>query len=475
MNKPGAQSNPKPSPFYGRRSRSLLVAALVVIVLVFVSGDYAVVHRLYVMQRETHLIVEDMLASVELVSRMGRDIGRERRLIDAHILQADPLGMSEIEGELGEVRSDLVKAAISYEPLVTLPGERAAWERLRSREQAMELKIANLLAISRDNDDVRARAGLYELEPRFQEIAEDVDDLIQINREGAERQVERVALLQDSVTRLQLLLSIAGTAITLAIGLWVIHLIGQRENQLVRNSAMLEARNRDLDAFAGRVAHDLRNPLNTIYLTVSTLRNPGLPDKDAVAILQRSVKRMDTLIEDMLLLSRASSQAVDVCDPAKVAAAVGDDLASLLDREGGTMRVEVVPAKIRGSEGLLSQALWNLVENAVKYRRADVAVRVEVTGWVQRKFYELRVTDNGIGMTPEETTRAFDPLYRAHRSGQVSGTGLGLSIVKRVIEASGGTISVYSELGHGTTFIVNLPVVEDVAERALGARAAGSG
>ncbi len=277
------------------------------------------------------------------------------------------------------------------------------------------------------------------------------------------------------MTRLQLLLSIAGTAITLAIGVWVIHLIGQRENQLVRNSAMLEARNRDLDAFAGRVAHDLRNPLNTIYLTVSTLRNPGLPDKDAVAILQRSVKRMDTLIEDMLLLSRASSQAVDVCDPAKVAAAVGDDLASLLDREGGTMRVEVVPAKIRGSEGLLSQALWNLVENAVKYRRADVAVRVEVTGWVQRKFYELRVTDNGIGMTPEETTRAFDPLYRAHRSGQVSGTGLGLSIVKRVIEASGGTISVYSELGHGTTFVVNLPVVEDVTERALGARAAGSG
>jgi len=78
-------------------------------------------------------------------------------------------------------------------------------------------------------------------------------------------------------------------------------------------------------------------------------------------------------------------------------------------------------------------------------------------------------------MTPDETTRAIDPLYRARRSGQVSGTGLGLSIVKRVIEASGGTISVYSELGHGTTFIVNLPVVEDVTERALGARAAGSG
>src|SRR5262245_14871530 len=98
------------------------------------------------------------------------------------------------------------------------------------------------------------------------------------------------------------------------------------------------------------------------------------------------------------------------------------------------MRVEVVPAKIRGSEGLLGQALWNLVENAVKYRRPDLAVRVEVTGWVQREFYELRVKDNGIGMTPDETTRAFDPLYRARRLGQVSGTGLGLSIVKRVIE-----------------------------------------
>lgn len=469
MEEPDAQSNS-----HGRRSRSLLVAALVVIVLVFVSGDYVVVHRLHVMQRETHLIVEDMLVSVEFVSRMGRDIGRERRLVDAHILQVDPLGMSEIEAEIVELQADFVKAAISYEPLVTSPGERAAWARLRSREQTIELKIANLLAISRNNDDVRARAGLRALEPRFQEIAEDVDDLIQINRQGAERQVERVTLLQDSVTRLQLLLSIAGTAITLAIGLWVIRLIGQRENQLVQNSTMLEARNRDLDAFAGRVAHDLRNPLNTIYLAASELTDPGLPDHNAVAILQRSVKRMDTLIEDMLLLSRASSQATDVCDPAKVAAAVGDDLASLLDREGGTMRVEVVPAKVRGSEGLLSQALWNLVENAVKYRRPDVAVRVEVRGWARRQLYELRVTDNGIGMTPDETTKAFDPLYRARRSVQVSGSGLGLSIVKRVVEASGGTISVYSDLGHGTTFIVNLPIVEEVADRALAARAARS-
>jgi signal transduction histidine kinase len=101
--------------------------------------------------------------------------------------------------------------------------------------------------------------------------------------------------------------------------------------------------------------------------------------------------------------------------------------------------------------------LWNLVDNAVKYRRTGVHSDVEVRGRVVDHGYELAVEDNGIGMSPEETKKAFDPFYRALRAKEEPGTGLGLSIVKRVVEASGGTLSVRSQLGSGSTFTVRLP------------------
>jgi signal transduction histidine kinase len=150
-----------------------------------------------------------------------------------------------------------------------------------------------------------------------------------------------------------------------------------------------------------------------------------------------------------------------VCDPAKAAAEVWDDLAQRVESDGGTLRINVVPARVRASAGLLRQALSNLVDNAVKYRRPEVAVHVDLTGRPERQVYELRVSDNGMGMAPDEAPKAFDAFYRAPASRAVAGTGLGLAIVKRVIEASGGTISVNSQLGRGTTFIINLPIAED--------------
>jgi two-component system sensor histidine kinase SenX3 len=216
-----------------------------------------------------------------------------------------------------------------------------------------------------------------------------------------------------------------------------------------------------LDAFAGRVAHDLRNPLSTVNLAGLTLAKQVESEDEAVTLFKRGINRMDSLIHDLLALSRAGGAPADICDPAKAVAGVYEDLSSRLERDGGTLNLNVAPARVRGSESLLRQAVWNLVDNAVKYRRPDVAVHVDLTGRQEREKYELRVSDNGIGMTPDEYPKAFDPFYRARRSRDVAGTGLGLSIVKRVVEASGGTVSVYSQLGQGTTFIINLPVAED--------------
>jgi signal transduction histidine kinase len=96
----------------------------------------------------------------------------------------------------------------------------------------------------------------------------------------------------------------------------------------------------------------------------------------------------------------------------------------------------------------------------MKYKRADVEAHVEIKGRATDGVYELSVEDNGRGMTPDDASRVFEPFYRVAGGGGAPGTGLGLSIVRRVVEASGGTVSVSSEVGHGTAFVTRLPLVD---------------
>jgi signal transduction histidine kinase len=169
---------------------------------------------------------------------------------------------------------------------------------------------------------------------------------------------------------------------------------------------------------------------------------------------------MEALIKDLLTLSQIGAQGVGACDPAKVVAMVEEDLQPHLAAESGRLTVGVESACVRVSEGLLRQAIWNLAENAVKYRRPDTPVEIEIRGARRGSWYELHVSDNGAGMSPDESRSAFAPFYRALRISAVPGTGLGLSIVKRVVEASGGTVSIESQVGLGTTFVIHLPIAE---------------
>ena len=110
------------------------------------------------------------------------------------------------------------------------------------------------------------------------------------------------------------------------------------------------------------------------------------------------------------------------------------------------------------NEGLLRQVLWNIGENAVKYRRTEVMLEIDVEGRIVGHNYQFRISDNGSGMSPEVVRHAFEPFFRAQEARATPGTGLGLSIVKRVIDVSGGTVSVTSEVGKGTTFVIGLPL-----------------
>src|SRR5262249_40734913 len=239
--------------------------------------------------------------------------------------------------------------------------------------------------------------------------------------------------------------------LALAVARWATRLIKNGERQLREANSELEERNRELDAFAGRVAHDLRGPLTAISLAGAAPNR--ISEENMNAIFRRGVKRMEAIIQDLLTLSRIGAQTLrGTCEALAVAASIEQDLRPKVEALGGVLSVEAAAGTVSCSEGLLRQVLSNLGENSMKYRRSGVQLSIEIRGRALFHTYEFRVSDNGTGMSPSVTRHAFDPFFRGQQEETTPGSGLGLSIVKRVVEASGGSVSVESVIGVGTTF-----------------------
>jgi two-component system, OmpR family, sensor kinase len=437
-----------------------VLVAFVLVAAVLALTDGVALYESREFQTRIDSIVSDAMVSTRLAERMGGDIYRERLLVDAHILESKPAAMARVESQIAEVEADYAATDRAYGSHADFPGERSAWKQLDGDVAWIRAPLAHATALSRDNLDAQAREALRAAGVRFSAIESDVARLVEINQRAADEALSEMERLQRRSLGIFAGLALIGVALTVFIGLRTTRLARQREDQISRYASLLELQNRDLDAFAGRVAHDLRGPLTTIKTTASVLASQAPEPSGPVARLGRAAAQMESVIDDLLALSRLGADAAGAaCDPAQVVARLQEDLGTRLEAEGAALRLAVAPAQVRCTEGLLRQALTNLADNAVKYRRAGVASEVAIEGQAGDGKYRLRVRDNGVGMSEEEARRAFDPFYRAERVQEAPGTGLGLSIVKRVVEASGGTVSVESELGQGTTFVVELPLV----------------
>src|SRR5262249_32622589 len=145
----------------------------------------------------------------------------------------------------------------------------------------------------RQNRDPEARQAVVALDPRFAATDTDIARLIEISRHGADQALAQIDALQRSSIEFLAGLALIGIVLTLIVGTWATRLVLRRERELQRYSTALEDRNRDLDAFAGRVAHDLRGPLTTVSLAAGRLSERAPEEAGTTALLQRAVKRME--------------------------------------------------------------------------------------------------------------------------------------------------------------------------------------
>jgi PAS domain S-box-containing protein len=232
----------------------------------------------------------------------------------------------------------------------------------------------------------------------------------------------------------------------------------------------LKEADRRKDEFLAMLAHELRNPLAPIRTAVQVLNLIGSASADEVRMremIERQVVHMTHLIDDLLDVSRIAQGKVQLrmsrCDLVGIVRDVAEDYRPILEGNGLTLAVEIVPEPLwlEGDQTRLAQIVGNLLHNANKFTGAGgvVTVRVEVERGAQAAVVSIR--DTGIGIEPAMLARVFEPFVQADASLDRSrgGLGLGLALVRGLVELHAGTVEAHSDgPGRGSTFALRLPL-----------------
>lgn len=229
----------------------------------------------------------------------------------------------------------------------------------------------------------------------------------------------------------------------------------------------IEAARRD---FVANISHELKTPIGAISVLAEAIE-AARDDPEAVekfsGRLQRETARLTELTQQIIELSRLQTEDPMLNREVVDLWAVVDEAVARCRERADSRHVSLTVARtahlqVAGDRWQLADAVANLTVNAINYsdERARVAISLAEAVEDGQHWAEIKVSDNGIGIKPEDLDRIFERFYRVDygRSRESGGTGLGLSIVKHIARAHGGSVRVWSRPGHGSTFTLRLPM-----------------
>lgn len=234
------------------------------------------------------------------------------------------------------------------------------------------------------------------------------------------------------------------------------------EALVARRTASLQEAIEQMEEFSYTVSHDLRSPLRAIVGYAETINDDHgaalpAPVRDYLGRMLKCAQRMDGLVRDTLAYSRIARRELEI-GPVSLDVIVEDTLATLEDRPARKAIVVHGPlGHVLAHEPSLSQAVANLIHNALKFVRPGVPAQINVRSTLRGDRRRLLVEDNGIGIAPELQSRLFRIFERLHPQNNYEGTGIGLAIVRKAVERMGGTVGVISDGESGSTFWIELP------------------
>lgn len=257
--------------------------------------------------------------------------------------------------------------------------------------------------------------------------------------------------------------------------------IKELNKQLLINIARLESANKDLDRFAFMASHDLQEPLRKIRTfsdRVLLKYSSALDDEGKMYIsrIQNASARMQALINDILTFSKISieTEAFVYSDMNALMADVLLDMEIVIKEKNATIQLENLPS-LSVNPGLMRPLLANLVNNALKYSKKEVAPVVRIRSEMannklssngkepEDKYCRIYIEDNGIGFDQKYAEQIFHMFKRLHLNTEFEGTGIGLALCKKIVEMHNGFISAKSKVDEGSTFIISLPLKSEPA------------
>jgi signal transduction histidine kinase len=444
-------------------ARFLVIGFVGMLVLSILTLGVAAVE--YARVARATLEAADDSHAIANLGNVGEDLVR-LRLRQAVGLSESRAEFARQAGRRAAIKAHL-QAAMDAVP-ETLDRAGARWTALRPRIEQLRQVYADAELEIQAGRPARASAILLGARPLMTSVHDALDELERSHRETVLAELR--AAHRDARWVMTIDLVLAGifvTGMTCIFGI-MLGTLRRQGRRVAEYTARLEAVNADLDAFAGRVAHDLRNALAPLVMSPSLLREaPG--DTALVQRVadrtERSSRRALGIVDALLAFSRAGL-AADAREVGSVRLAVReviDELAPSIAQVDASIEVAELPdLHVRCSPGLLHVVLANLCGNAVKYLEGRPERRVRIAAHADAAACRIEVEDTGPGIPKDALEKIFEPFYRVADS-RVPGIGIGLATVRRILDTRGGRVMVESDAGRGARFQIWLPLASPLA------------
>jgi two-component system phosphate regulon sensor histidine kinase PhoR len=226
--------------------------------------------------------------------------------------------------------------------------------------------------------------------------------------------------------------------------------------------------------FINNMTHELKTPISSISLAAQMLNDESITKSPSMmkhlgGVIADESRRLRFLVEKVLQMSmfdrKTASFKKKELDLNELLEQTASTFSLRVEHTGGkiTTEIEAVDSAIFVDEVHFQNAITNLMDNAVKYRKPDEPINIHIRTWNEGDRLLFSISDNGLGIKKDNVKKIFDKFYRVHTGNvhDVKGFGLGLAYVKKIINLHDGDIRCDSELGRGTKFTVSLPLLKE--------------
>ena len=455
------------------RSTVWVPGLVILIVLSFVGATVFVHWQMSAIDDKALHIAETAAPSIEQLATARGDLRNLQVLVGDELRRRN--GGEPLHPELLEdSRRTWNRSIDGYLTLPALPGEQALRRNVTGAAQGLDESITRYeRAVERGDLDAATVTLQSEIPIAVAALYDAITSAMEVNAHHARDLALRIRDLRSRWTYVALMLDVVCAAIALTGGIVAHRIVRAHAELLERHRRLHEERATELDSFAGRVAHDILSPLNTIGLALQLVRAP-MPDDRRYAILDRgnvALGRVKSLVSGLLEFARAGGKPTESArtDIEKTFSEMRPELVAAAAQAGTRLTVKPAPSCfVACNRGVLTSLVANLARNAIKHM-GDAPVRqIEIRAIDRGAFVRVEVEDTGPGVAPDFEKRIFEPYFRGPTTTQ-PGIGLGLATVKKLAEAHGGRVGLSTVSGKGSTFWFELPKAKPARDSVIDA------